>query len=118
MITPARHDIMKQFVQAVKGIFKKASKSQRHGRIDLRDILSGMSKKSWKGVGLGPYVGDVPGSESNGAAFLAVLDFNRRYLFCQRLFERLKKYHSRGIEIINRPTGPSHWLNIFPTWIR
>lgn len=26
-------------------------------------------------------------------------------MFCQRLFERLKKYHSRGIEIINPPNG-------------
>ena len=121
MITPARHDIMKQFVQAVNRIFKKASKSSPMDEIDLRDIISGMSKKSWKGVGLGPYVGDVPGSESNGAGFLngesallAVLDFNRRYLFCQRLFERLKKYHSRGIEIINPPNGALALAEHFP----
>ena len=114
MITPARHDIMKQFVQAVNRIFKKASKSSPMDEIDLRDILSGISKKSWKGVGLGPYVGDVPGSESNGAAFLAVLDFNRRYLFCQRLLERLKKYHSRGIEIINPPNGALALAEHFP----
>ena len=103
MITPARHDIMKQFVQAVNRIFKKASKSSPMDEIDLRDILSGMSKKSWKGVGLGPYVGDVPWGE-----------FNRRYLFCQRLFERLKKYHSRGIEIINPPNGALALAEHFP----
>ena len=32
-------------------------------------------------------------------------EFSRRYMFCQRPFERLKKYHSRGIEIINPPNG-------------
>ena len=99
MITPARHDIMKQFVQANKGIIKKASKTSSFS-IDLQDIVSGMSKKSWKGVGLGPCVGDVP--------------WWIRYVFCQRLFERLKKYHSRGIEIINPPNGALTLAENFP----
>ncbi len=104
MITPARHDIMKQFVQAANRAFKKASKIPGgNGMYDLQDILIGMTKKSWKGVGLGPYVGDVPWGE-----------FNRRYLFCQRLFERLKKYHSRGIEIINPPDGALALAEHFP----
>ena len=104
MITPARHDIMNQFVQAVNRVFKKASKSTPKGVYDMRDILSGMSKKSWKGVGLGPYVGNNPWGE-----------FGRRYMFCQRLFERLKKYHSRGIEIINPPNGALALAEDFPS---
>ena len=104
MITPARHDIMKQFVQAYNRVFNKASKIPGgNGAYNLQDILSGMSKKSWKGVGLGPYQGDVPWGE-----------FDRRYLFCQRLFERLKKYHSRGIEIINPPNGALALAEHFP----
>ena len=101
MITPARHDIMKQFVQAANRVFNKASKVPGgNGAYNLQDILIGMSKKSWKGVGLGPCVGDVP--------------WWIRYVFCQRLFERLKKYHSRGIEIINPPNGALTLAENFP----
>ena len=65
----------------------------------MQDILSGMTKKSWKGVGLGPFKHD---------------DYYDRYMFCQRLFERLKKYHSRGIEIINAPPGALYLAEHFP----
>ena len=94
IITPARHDIIKQFVQSFMKVLN--ARAPKQDNINLGDILKGMSKKSWKGVGLGPYDDDEdwPG-----------VDFSRRYIFCQRLFERLKKYRGRGIEIINPPNS-------------
>ena len=94
IITPARHDIMKQFVQSFMKVLN--ARAPKEDNIDLGDILKGMSKKSWKGVGLGPYEVDEdwPG-----------VDFSRRHIFCQRLFERLKKYRGRGIKIINPPNS-------------
>ena len=56
MITPARRDIMKQFV---KGLSTKLQSVPATVRTTCK-ILKGMTKKSWKGVGLGPYKGDVP----------------------------------------------------------
>ena len=101
IITPARHEIMKQFVQSfVKVLNARAPKENEY---NLRDILKAMSKKSWKGVGLGPYEDDDDWE-----------DFSRRYIFCQRLFQRLWKYHRRGIEIINPPNNALSVAEEFP----
>ena len=103
IITPARHDIIKQFVQSFMKVLN--ARAPKQDNINLGDILKGMSKKSWKGVGLGPYDDDEdwPGME-----------FSRRYIFCQRLFERLKKYRERGIEIINPPNNALSVAEEFP----
>ena len=100
IITPARHDIIKQFALSVSRLVKFAEEGDSY----LHRILFGMTKKSWKGVGLGPFEGDRPWGE-----------FSRRYMFCQRLFQRLKKYHRRGIEIINAPDDALTLAETFPS---
>ena len=108
IITPARHDIMKQFVQSrVKVLNARAPKEDKY---DLSDILKGMSKKSWKGVGLGPYEEDKDFSHKDW------VEFSRRYIFCQRLFERLKKYRERGLEITNAPPKALDLAEEFPSF--
>ena len=106
IITPARHDIMKQFVQSFMKVLNPQLRALKEDSINLRDILKGMSKKSWKGVGLGPYEDDED--------CWGVGEFPRRYIFCQRLFERLWKYHRRGIEIINPPNNALSVAEDFP----
>ena len=96
VITPARHDIMEQFVESFGRLVDNVENYDENvDYLDLNEILIGMSEKSWKGVGLGPYEGSGSWGEWH--------EFQRRYMFCQRLFQRLKKYHRRGIEIINAP---------------
>ena len=106
IITPARHDIMKQFVQSFMKVGN--ARAPKQDSINLKDILKGMSKKSWKGVGLGPYEDDVEDWVGR--------EFSRRYIFCERLFERLNKYHRRGIEIINPPNNALSLAEEFPSF--
>ena len=106
IITPARHDIIKQFVQSFMKVLN--ARAPKQDNIDLGDILKGMSKKSWKGVGLGPYEDDVEDWVGR--------EFSRRYIFCERLFERLNKYHRRGIEIINPPNNALSLAEEFPSF--
>lgn len=95
IITPARRDIIEQFV---KGYSKQILDKRSEG-FDPFKLLKGMTKKSWKGVGLGPYKQD---------------DYYDRYMFCQRLFERLKKYRERGLEITNAPHMALYLAKDFP----
>ena len=64
-------------------------------------LLKGITKKAWKGVGLGPSFNDE--------------NFFQRYMFCQKLFERLKKYRERGLEITNAPLKALDLAEEFPS---
>jgi len=102
VITPARHDIVKQFLKSFAKLVDDVEDDvYLIQRLDLREILIGMSKRSWKGVGLGPYEGDMR-------------EFFRRYMFCTRLFQRLEKYDRRGIEITNAPNHALVVARSFP----
>ena len=91
VITPARHDIVKQFLKSFAKLVDNVEDDvYLDQRLELHEILTGMTKRSWKGVGLGPYEGGIR-------------EFSRRYMFCTRLFQRLEKYDRRGIEITNAP---------------
>ena len=50
----------------------------------------------WKGIGLPPYNGDR-------------YDFEHKCTVIVRLFERIKKYHKRGVMITNAPDGALDW---------
>ena len=107
VITPARRDIIEQFV---KGYYKqtrvKAPKDIDDYEADNFDqnsekLLKGITKKAWKGVGLGPS--------------FTMVQFFQRYMFCQKLFERLKKYRERGLEITNAPPKALDLAEEFPS---
>ena len=55
-----------------------------------------MSKQVWKGIGLPSYNGDE-------------YDFEHKYTVIVRLFERIQKYHRRGVKITNAPDGALDW---------
>ena len=102
IITPARRDIIEQFV---KGYYKapyqcKAPDQSYHFDQASEKLLKGITKKAWKGVGLGP-----PSRKTH----------YERYIFCQKLFERLKKYRARGLEITNAPPKALDLAEEFPS---
>ena len=100
VITPARRDIIEQFVKGYSKLFRKIPYQSDDFDPASATILKGITKKSWKGVGLGPF---------------KMEHFHERYIFCQRLFERLKKYRERGLEITNAPPKALDLAEDFPT---
>ena len=100
VITPARRDIIEQFVKGYSKLFRKIPYQSDDFDPASATILKGITKKSWKGVGLGPF---------------KMEHFHERYMFCQKLFERLKKYRERGLEITNAPPKALDLAEEFPT---
>ena len=100
VITPARRDIIEQFVKGYSKLFRKIPYQSDDFDPASATILKGITKKSWKGVGLGPF---------------KMEHFHERYMFCQKLFERLKKYRERGLEITNAPPKALDLAEDFPT---
>ena len=104
IITPARRDIIEQFVRAfAKQIHEQIMDGKDFEPLsheDCHEFLKGFTNESWEGVGLGPYKRQ---------------HFFDRYLFCQRLFERLKKYRERGLGITNAPPMALYLARDFPS---
>ena len=59
-------------------------------------VLAKMSEQVWKDIGLPSYNGDK-------------YDFEHKYKVIVKLFERIKKYHRRGVMITNAPDGALDW---------
>jgi hypothetical protein len=63
---------------------------------EMPKVLAKMSNQVWKGIGLPSY---------NGAQY----DFEHKCTVIVRLFERIQKYHRRGVMITNAPDGALDW---------
>ena len=83
------------FIQPGKP-FRNAAAFLHQGRI---------KHKVWKGIGLPPYSGSQ-------------YDFEHKYTVIARLFERIQKYHRRGVKITNAPDGALDWdiVNLSPSY--
>ena len=97
-ITPARHALADGFMKAlnqVKPKFPIGTCSYDYS--EMPKVLAKMSKQVWKGIGLPSYNGDK-------------YDFEHKYTVIVRLFERIQKYHRRGVMITNAPEGALDWV--------
>jgi len=95
-ITPARHALADGFMKALNQVKPKFPDGTCNYGSDMPKVLAKMSKQVWKGIGLPPYKG-------------AQHDFEHKYTVIARLFERIQKYHRRGVMITNAPDGALDW---------
>ena len=96
-ITPARHALADSFMKAlnqVKPRFPDGTCSYDYS--EMPKVLAKMSEQVWKDIGLPSYNGDKN-------------DFEHKYKVIVKLFERIKKYHRRGVMITNAPDGALDW---------
>jgi hypothetical protein len=95
-INPARHALADGFMKALNRVKPKFPDSTCSYSSDMPKVLAKMSKQVWKGIGLPSYNGDE-------------YDFEHKYTVIVRLFERIQKYHRRGLKITNAPDGALDW---------
>ena len=95
-ITPARHALADGFMKALNQVKPKFPDGTCNYASDMPKVLAKMSKQVWKGIGLPSYNGDE-------------YDFEHKYTVIVRLFERIQKYHRRGVKITNAPDGALDW---------
>ena len=95
-ITPARHALADSFMKALNKVKPKITNGTCTYRSDMPKVLAKMKKQVWKGIGLPSY---------NGSQY----DFEHKYKVIARLFERIQKYHGRGVKITNAPDGALDW---------
>ena len=97
-ITPARHALADSFMKALNQVKPKFPLSYdcSYDDSEMPKVLAKMSNQVWKGIGLPSYNGDK-------------YDFEHKCTVIVRLFERIKKYHKRGVMITNAPDGALDW---------
>lgn len=95
-INPARHALADGFMKALNRVKPKFPNGTCSYSSDMPKVLAKMSKQVWKGIGLPSYNGDE-------------YDFEHKYTVIVRLFERIQKYHRRGLKITNAPDGALDW---------
>ena len=97
-ITPARHALADGFMKALnqfKPKFPNGTCSYDYS--EMPKVLEKMSEQVWKDIGLPSYNGDQ-------------YDFEQKYKVIVKLFQRIKKYHGRGVMITNAPEGALDWV--------
>ena len=105
-ITPARHALAESFMKALNKVKPKFPDGTcTYDGSEMPKVLAKMKKKVWKGIGLPPYSGSQ-------------YDFEHKYTVITRLFERIQKYHRRGVKITNAPDGALDWdiVNLGPNY--
>ena len=96
-INPARHALADSFMKALNQVKPQFPLSHTCSySSEMPKVLAKMSKQVWKGIGLPSYNGDK-------------YDFEHKYTVIVRLFERIQKYHRRGVMITNAPDGALDW---------
>ena len=95
-ITPARHALADSFMKALSQVKPKLPDGTCSYTSDMPKVLAKMNQKVWKGIGLPPYSGKR-------------YDFEHKCTVIVRLFQRIKKYHKRGVMITNAPDGALDW---------
>ena len=96
-INPARHALADGFMKALNQVKPQFPLSHTCSySSEMPKVLAKMSKQVWKGIGLPSYNGDK-------------YDFEHKYTVIVRLFERIQKYHRRGVKITNAPDGALDW---------
>ena len=96
-ITPARHALADGFMKALNQVKPKFPNGVcSYDYSEMPKVLAKMSNQVWKGIGLPSYNGDQ-------------YDFEHKCTVVIRLFERIQKYHSRGVMITNAPDGALDW---------
>ena len=97
-INPARHALADGFMKALNQVKPKFPLSYdcSYDDSEMPKVLAKMSNQVWKGIGLPPYNGDQ-------------YDFEHKCTVIVRLFERIQKYHKRGVMITNAPDGALDW---------
>ena len=95
-INPARHALADSFMKALNQVKPKFPDGTCNYASDMPKVLAKMSKQVWKGIGLPSYNGDE-------------YDFEHKYTVIVRLFQRIQKYHRRGLKITNAPDGALDW---------
>jgi len=97
-ITPARHALADGFMKALNQVKPKFPLSYdcSYDSSEMPKVLAKMSNQVWKGIGLPSYNGDK-------------YDFEHKCTVIIRLFERIQKYHGRGVMITNAPDGALDW---------
>ena len=99
-INPARHALADSFMKALNQVKPNFPLSHTCSySSEMPKVLAKMSKQVWKGIGLPSYNGDK-------------YDFEHKYTVIVRLFERIQKYHKRGVMITNAPDGALLFLKI------
>ena len=94
-ITPARHALADGFMKALNRV-KPKFPNGTCSLLDMPKVLAKMNQKVWKGIGLPSYSGNR-------------YDFEHKCTVIVRLFQRIKKYHKRGVMITNAPDGALDW---------
>jgi len=105
-ITPARHALAESFMKALKKVKPKFPDGTcTYDDSEMPKVLAKIKHKVWKGIGLPPYSGSQ-------------YDFEHKYTVIARLFERIQKYHRRGVKITNAPDGALDWdiVNLSPSY--
>ncbi|ACO66109.1 predicted protein, partial [Micromonas commoda] len=84
-ITPARHALAESFMKALNKVKPKFPDGTcTYDDSEMPKVLAKIKHKVWKGIGLPPYSGSQ-------------YDFEHKYTVIARLFERIQKYHTRGV---------------------
>ena len=105
-ITPARHALAESFMKALNKVKPKFPDGTcTYDDSEMPKVLAKIKHKVWKGIGLPPYSGSQ-------------YDFEHKYTVIARLFERIQKYHRRGVKITNAPDGALDWdiVNLSPSY--
>ena len=105
-ITPARHALAESFMKALNKVKPKFPDGTcTYDDSEMPKVLAKIKHKVWKGIGLPPYSGSQ-------------YDFEHKYTVITRLFERIQKYHRRGVKITNAPDGALDWdiVNLSPSY--
>ncbi|MFB1018732.1 MAG: hypothetical protein QMC37_00620 [Flavobacteriales bacterium] len=67
-------------------------------------LINANSDESWVGVGIEPQRFDVEHDDFDDEHEVSIL-----YKFVIKIISRMKKYHKRGVEIIDPPEGALKW---------
>jgi hypothetical protein len=97
-ITPARHALADGFMKALNQVKPKFPNGVcSYDYSEMPKVLAKMSEQVWKDIGLPSYNGDQ-------------YDFEQKYKVIVKLFQRIQKYHRRGVMITNAPEGALDWV--------
>ena len=104
-ITPERHALADSFMKALNQVKPTFPYGPPHpfctptctfAGSEMPKVLAKMKQKVWEGIGLSPYSGSQ-------------YDFEHKYTVIYKLFNRIQKYHRRGVKITNAPDGALDW---------